>query len=269
MKKDKIKNIFISIFVVMFIISALLLIIKSIDYSKKISNKNVVTKVKNKNEIINNKDKPDEKIKSNYEDSNVQKSENETIDENIKDVSVQTEKPKTISKSDYSFIEDIKDPEAVTVGCSSDEKLIDHMCYKTKVTDPVTEYYCDDGTFVSNKCEIEDYDVSDVIMLCDGSSSNWSEENIDKYCKENNKERNQETCPNGFNKITLYGESVCYKIQKKYVDAKLKTECPKPYKMKNGKCTYTEVSNQKASFCPTGYNYVKIDNKDKCVKYKN
>ena len=57
--------------------------------------------------------------------------------------------------------------------------------------------------------------------------------------------------------------------QKKYVDAKLKTECPKPYKMKNGKCTYTEVSNQKASFCPTGYNYVKIDNKDKCVKYKN
>ena len=113
MKKDKVKNVFLSILVILFIAGSLILIIKSIDYSKKISNKNVVTKVKNKNEIIKNKDKPDEKIKSNYEDSNVQKSENETINENIKDVSVQTEKPKTISKSDYSFIEDIKDPEAV------------------------------------------------------------------------------------------------------------------------------------------------------------
>ena len=273
MKKNRVKNVFLSIFLILFIVGSLLLIIKSIDYSKKISKRKDVNSVKDKKEILKNNDKnndkTNEKKESNYEDSEIKRDENETINENIKDVNTQTEKPKTIKKSDYSLIEDMIDPEVRIIGCLSDEKLIDHKCYKTEVIDPVTEYYCDDGNIVSNKCEIEDYDVSDIIMVCDGSSSSWSEENIDKYCKENNKERNQETCPAGFSKITLYGESMCYKIKKRYIDAKLKTECPKPYKMNNDKCTYTEVTNQKVSFCPDGYNYVVIDNKNKCVKYKN
>lgn len=267
MKKDKIKNIFISIFVVMFIISALLLIIKSIDYSKKISKKSNTNNVMDKIEITKNNNKKEDEKKSNPEVSVTKKDTTKINNENINSADVQSEKPKQLKKSDYSFIEDIKDPE-LTMACSNNEKLVDNKCYSTKETEPVTEYFCDEGTNVSNKCEVEEYVFSDVILLCDGSSINWGEERIDKYCEENNKEQNKAECENGFIKGTLYGEDFCYKTEKKYVDAKLKTICPSGYTLKDGKCIMNIVTNQKMSFCPYEYNYVVLENENKCVKYK-
>ena len=52
MKKNRVKNVFLSIFLILFIVGSLLLIIKSIDYSKKISNRKDVNSVKDKKEIL-------------------------------------------------------------------------------------------------------------------------------------------------------------------------------------------------------------------------